>query len=61
MLEYSTAGPGPRFGPIVRHADGDREWKYDRDSHIGKLEKALEAAPKAGWVVVDMKVTYPLQ
>jgi phosphoglycolate phosphatase-like HAD superfamily hydrolase len=65
MLQYTTAGPGPRFGLIVRHTDADREWAYDRTSHIGKLDKALDAAPKAGWTVVDMKadwkVIYPFQ
>jgi phosphoglycolate phosphatase-like HAD superfamily hydrolase len=65
MLQYTTAGPGPRFGLIVRHTDADREWAYDRTSHIGKLDKALDAAPKTGWTVVDMKkewkVVYPFQ
>jgi phosphoglycolate phosphatase-like HAD superfamily hydrolase len=65
MLQYTTAGPGPRFGLIVHHTDADREWAYDRDSHIGKLNKALDEAPKAGWVVTDMKmewkVIYPFQ
>jgi phosphoglycolate phosphatase-like HAD superfamily hydrolase len=65
MLQYTTAAAGPRFGLIVRHTDGDREWKYDRESHVGKLDKALDAAPKAGWTVVDMKaewkVIYPVQ
>lgn len=65
MLQYTTAGPGPRFGLIVRHTDADREWAYDRTSHVGKLDKALDAAPKAGWTVVDMKaewkVIYPFR
>jgi len=45
----------PRFGLIVHHTDAVREYAYDRDSHIGKLDKALDAAPKEGWTVVDMK------
>jgi len=45
----------PRFGLIVHHTDAVREYAYDRDSHIGKLDKALDAAPKQGWTVVDMK------
>jgi hypothetical protein len=65
MLQYTTAGPGPRFGLIVHHTDADREWAYDRTSHVGKLDKALDDAPKAGWAVVDMKaewkVIYPFQ
>jgi hypothetical protein len=54
MLQWATAGEGPRFGLIVRHTDADREWAYDRDSHIGRLNDALDAAPGAGWTVVDM-------
>jgi phosphoglycolate phosphatase-like HAD superfamily hydrolase len=55
MLQWTTAGDGPRFGLIVHHTDAEREWAYDRDSHIGRLDKALDAAGPAGWVVVSMK------
>ena len=55
MLEWTTAGSGARFGLLVHHTDAEREWAYDRDSHVGKLDKALEAAPAKGWIVVDMK------
>jgi hypothetical protein len=55
MLQYTTGGSGARFGLIVHHTDAIREWAYDRQSSIGKLDKALEAAPAAGWTVVDMK------
>ncbi len=65
MLEYSTTGTGRRFGLIVHHTDAEREWAYDRASHIGRLERGLDEAPKRGWVVVDMKqdwkVIYPPQ
>jgi len=54
MLEWTTSGSGPRFGLIVHHTDSKREWSYDRQSHIGRLDKALEIAPKRGWLVVDM-------
>ncbi len=63
MLEWTTAGEGPRFGLILHHTDGKREWAYDRDSHIGQLNKGLDDASKKGWVVIDMqkdwKVVYP--
>lgn len=63
MLEWTTAGKGARLGLIVHHTDAEREWAYDRTSHIGKLDKALDAAPAKGWVVVSMKddwsVIYP--
>jgi phosphoglycolate phosphatase-like HAD superfamily hydrolase len=55
MLQWTTAGDGPRFGLIVHHTDADREWAYDRESHIGKLDRALDEATAKGWTVVDMK------
>jgi hypothetical protein len=39
----------------VRHTDADREWAYDRDSSIGRLDEALDEATAKGWTVVDMK------
>ncbi|MEM8495431.1 MAG: HAD family hydrolase [Planctomycetota bacterium] len=54
MLQYTSAGKGPRFGLLVRHTDAEREWAYDRDSHIGKLDQALDQASEQGWTVVDM-------
>jgi phosphoglycolate phosphatase-like HAD superfamily hydrolase len=54
MLEWSTAGDGPRFGLIVHHTDGEREYAYDRGSHIGGLERGLDEAAARGWLVVDM-------
>jgi hypothetical protein len=55
MLQWTTAGEGPRFGLIVRHTDAEREWAYDRESPIGRLDKALDEAASRGWTVVDMK------
>jgi hypothetical protein len=55
MLEWTTAGSGPRFGLLVHHTDAEREWAYDRKSSVGRLDKALDAAPAKGWTVVDMK------
>ena len=55
MLQWTTAGEGRRLGVIIRHTDAEREWAYDRDSHIGRLDKALDEAAERGWVVVDMK------
>lgn len=54
MLEWATAGDGPRFGLIVHHTDGAREYAYDRDSHIGRLERGLDEGPDRGWLIVDM-------
>jgi hypothetical protein len=55
MLQWTSAGEGPRFGLIVHHTDGEREVAYDRDSKIGRLDRALDLAPQMGWTVVDMK------
>ncbi|WP_211355830.1 HAD family hydrolase [Colwellia echini] len=68
MLEYTTISRGPddkslRFGLLVHHTDAVREWAYDRDSKIGKLDLGLDEAPKQGWTLVNMKnewkVIYP--
>jgi phosphoglycolate phosphatase-like HAD superfamily hydrolase len=65
MLEWTTSAKGPRFGLIVHHTDAEREWAYDRISHIGTLARGLDEAPTRGWIVVDMKkdwkVIYPFQ
>ena len=55
MLQWTTAGEGLRLALIVHHTDADREWAYDRKSHIGNLDKALDEANANGWTVVDMK------
>jgi hypothetical protein len=46
---------GARLAMIIHHTDADREWAYDRTSHVGKLDKALHEAVARKWVVVDMK------
>jgi phosphoserine phosphatase len=55
MLEWTTAGSGARFGLIVHHTDAEREWAYDRESSIGRLDKALDEARAKQWTVVDMR------
>jgi phosphoserine phosphatase len=55
MLQWTTAGSGSRLGLLVHHTDAGREWAYDRNSHIGKLDKALDEAQARSWAVVDMK------
>jgi phosphoglycolate phosphatase-like HAD superfamily hydrolase len=56
MLQWTTLGAnGPRLGLILHHDDAEREYAYDRDSAVGKLDKALDAASDEGWVVVSMK------
>ncbi|QLG93408.1 haloacid dehalogenase-like hydrolase [Pseudomonas yamanorum] len=54
MLQWTAAGKGKRFMGLVHHTDAEREWAYDRDSRIGRLDKALDQAKTQGWTVVDM-------
>jgi phosphoserine phosphatase len=65
MLQWTSAGNGLRFGLIVHHTDVKREYSYDRQSSVGKLDKALDEAQSRGWTVVDMKkdwkVIFPFQ
>jgi phosphoglycolate phosphatase-like HAD superfamily hydrolase len=55
MIEYTMAGEGMRLGLFVHHTDADREFAYDRKSHVGTLDKALDQADANGWIIVDMK------
>jgi phosphoserine phosphatase len=65
MLQWTAAGSGARFLGLVHHTDAAREWAYDRESHIGRLDKALDEARARKWTVVDMqkdwKVVHPFQ
>ena len=65
MLQYTMAGSGSRFVLYLHHTDSVREWAYDRQSHIGKLDKGLDAAAANNWTVIDMKndwkVIYPFE
>jgi phosphoglycolate phosphatase-like HAD superfamily hydrolase len=55
MLEWATAGTGLRFGLLVHHTDDKREWAYDRNSHVGKLDRGLDEGPHRGWTIVSMR------
>ncbi len=55
MLQWTAAGDGARLCVLVHHTDDGREWSYDRESHIGRLDKALDEAKRKGWSVIDMK------
>jgi len=58
MLQWTATGNGPRFCLYVHHTDSEREWAYDRQSHIGKLDKGLDEAQAKGWILVDMKIDW---
>jgi phosphoserine phosphatase len=58
MLQWTAASKGPSLCVYVHHNDAEREWAYDRDSHIGKLDKGLDEAKAKGWTVIDMKAEW---
>jgi len=60
MLQWTAAGDGPSFCLYLHHTDAEREWAYDRSSHIGRLDKGLDEAAARGWTVVDMKEDWKL-
>jgi len=55
MLQWTAGGEGKRLMLYVHHTDAEREWAYDRESSIGRLNKGLDEANEKGWIVVDMK------
>ncbi|MFL5023168.1 MAG: HAD family hydrolase [Microvirga sp.] len=55
MLQWTTEAGGRRLGVVVHHTDAEREYAYDRNSKVGHLDKALDAASVDRWTVVDMK------
>jgi phosphoglycolate phosphatase-like HAD superfamily hydrolase len=54
MLQWTCAGPGARFCVYIRHDDAAREWAYERNAPIGRLDKGLNEAKAKGWTVVSM-------
>jgi len=65
MMQYTESGEGPGFMLYLHHTDAEREWAYDRESHVGRLDKGLDEAQEKGWTVIDMKsdwkVVYPFE
>jgi hypothetical protein len=55
MLQWTTMTDGIRLGMLIHHTDAEREYAYDRQSHVGRLDVALDLAPTNHWTVVDMK------
>jgi phosphoserine phosphatase len=55
MIQYAMGSEGKKMGLFVHHTDADREYAYDRKSHVGTLDKALDQADANGWIIVDMK------
>ena len=65
MMQYTASNTLKSFMLYLHHTDSVREWAYDRDSHIGRLDKGLDQADADGWTVIDMKkdwkVIYPFE
>ncbi|MGB6123010.1 MAG: HAD family hydrolase, partial [Bacteroidota bacterium] len=65
MMQWTAGGDGSRLMLYVHHTDAEREWAYDRDSHVGRFDKGLDEAREKGWTIVDMKkdwrVIFPFQ
>jgi hypothetical protein len=65
MLQWTASRSGARFLGLVHHTDAEREWAYDRESPIGRLDKALDEARGGNWTIVEMrgdwKVIYPFE
>ncbi len=55
MLEWTSTNTRPNLSLMLHHTDADREYAYDRESHVGKLDKGLTDGPGKGWIIVDMK------
>jgi len=65
MLQWTASNKLKSFMLYVHHTDSVREWAYDRESHIGHLDKGLDEANVKGWTVIDMekdwKVIFPFE
>ncbi|MCX7549471.1 HAD family hydrolase [Xanthomarina sp. F2636L] len=63
MLQWANSNSYKNFQLYVHHTDSIREWAYDKDSHVGTLDKGLTIAEEKGWTVASMKddwkVIYP--
>ncbi|MFW2405933.1 MAG: HAD family hydrolase [Gammaproteobacteria bacterium] len=55
MLQYAAGGETASLAVFVHHDDGEREYAYDRESHIGRLDKGLDEAAERGWTVISMR------
>jgi hypothetical protein len=60
MLQWTAAGEQKSLMLYIHHTDAEREWAYDRESAIGRLDKGLDEANEKGWTIVDMKNDWKL-
>ena len=55
MLQWTAPGKAARFCLYVHHTDAGREYAYDHQSSMGRLDNGLDEAVAKGWTIVDMK------
>jgi len=60
MMQYAASNKYKSFMLYLHHTDSVREWAYDRESHIGRLDKGLDEANEKGWTVIDMEKDWEL-
>lgn len=60
MMQWTASNKYKSFMLYLHHTDADREWAYDRESHIGRLDKGLDEAKEKSWTVIDMKKDWKL-
>jgi len=58
MLQWTAAGAGEHLIAYVHHTDSEREWAYDRNSSIGKLDAGLDEAVQNNWTIIDMALDW---
>lgn len=65
MMQYAASNKYNSFMLYLHHTDSEREWAYDRKSHVGRLDKGLDEANEKGWTVIDMakdwELIYPFE
>ena len=55
MLQFTTSDGRHGLGLLNHHDDPVREYAYDKESAIGRLDSGLEMADEWGWQIVSMK------
>jgi phosphoserine phosphatase len=62
MMKWTASNELGSLMLYIHHTDSEREWAYDRNSSVGRLDKGLDEAMEKGWTIVDMaadwKVVY---
>lgn len=55
MLQFTTSDDSHGMGLLNHHDDPVREFAYDRQSAIGRLDRGLDMAGEWDWQIVSMK------